>query len=86
MAVGKAAPGASYHSLFVWGKVFVGGTPVEGLFRSDDLGVSFKRIDDDQHRFGRLQALAADPLDHGVVYIAAEGRGVLVGKPRGAGT
>ncbi|MGM9489990.1 hypothetical protein [Ideonella sp. YS5] len=86
IAVGKAAPGASYHSLYVWGKVLVGGTPVEGLFRSDDTGASFKRIDDDQHRFGRLQSLAADPLEHGVLYVAAQGRGLLVGKPRAAGS
>jgi hypothetical protein len=85
VAVGKAAPGAGYHSVYVWGKVLVGGLPIEGLFRSDDLGASFKRINDDQHRFGRVQSLAADPLEHGVVYVAAEGRGVLVGKPRASG-
>jgi hypothetical protein len=84
VAVGKGAPGASYHSVYVWGKVAVGGTPVEGIFRSDDAGASFRRINDDQHRFGRLHSMAADPLDHGVLYLAAEGRGVLMGKPRGA--
>jgi hypothetical protein len=82
VAVGKAAPGASYHSLYVWGRVVVGGTPVEGIFRSDDTGASFKRINDDLHRFGRPQAMAADPLEHGVVYLAAQGRGVIIGKPR----
>ena len=85
VAVGKAASDASYHSVYVWGKVVVGGTPVEGLFRSDDAGASFRRINDDQHRFGRLTSMAADPLDHGTLYIGSEGRGVLVGKPRAAG-
>jgi hypothetical protein len=51
------------------------------LFRSDDAGASFKRINDDRHRFGRLVAMAADPLEHGKLYVAPQGRGVLVGQP-----
>ncbi|MFZ2988213.1 hypothetical protein [Ideonella sp.] len=81
MALGKAAPGAAYHSVFVWGKVWAGGVLAEGLFRSDDAGNSFKRIDDDTHRYGRLLSLAADPLEHGTVYLAPHGRGVIVGRP-----
>lgn len=82
VAVGKAAAGASDHAVYVWGRVLVGGNPVEGLFRSTDGGASFQRIDDDRHRYGRLGALAADPLEFGVVYLAPEGRGVIIGKPR----
>jgi hypothetical protein len=82
VAVGKAAEGASYHAVYVWGRVVVGGNPVEGLFRSIDGGTSFQRINDDRHRFGRLGALAADPLEFGVVYVAPDGRGVIMGKPR----
>jgi photosystem II stability/assembly factor-like uncharacterized protein len=55
---------------------------VEGLFRSDDAGASFTRIDDDRHRFGLLLSITADPLEYGTVYVASHGRGVLVGKPR----
>jgi hypothetical protein len=83
IAIGKAAPGASYHTLYVWGRLSLGGAdPVEGLYRSIDAGASFQRINDDRHRFGRLGALAADPLEFGVVYLAPEGRGVVIGKPR----
>jgi len=83
VAIGKAAEGASYHAVYVWGQVAVGGgEPAEGLFRSIDAGASWQRINDDRHRYGRLNALAADPLEFGVVYLAPEGRGVIIGKPK----
>ena len=82
VALGKAAPGADYAAVYVWGKLLVNGQPVEGLFRSDDAGSHFTRIDDDRHRFGLLLSLTADPLEYGTVYVAPHGRGVIVGKPR----
>jgi photosystem II stability/assembly factor-like uncharacterized protein len=82
IALGKGAPGVSYHSLYVWGKVSLGAEPVAGLFRSDDAGLSFKRIDDDHHRYGTLLSMTADPLEHGTVFLAPKGRGVVVGRPR----
>jgi hypothetical protein len=80
LALGKAAPGMPYHSLFLAGAVQQGSAGVEGLYRSDDAGASFRPIDDAQHRFGGILALAADPLEHGTVYVATQGRGVFVGK------
>jgi photosystem II stability/assembly factor-like uncharacterized protein len=83
VALGKAAPGAVYHSVYVWGTVGIGiAEPQQGLFRSDDAGASFRRIDDDSHHYGVLEALAADPLEHGTVYIGPRGRGVIMGSPR----
>ena len=83
VAVGKAAEGAAYHAVYVWGRVKVNGDDgTEGLFRSIDAGASWQRINDDRHRYGRLNALAADPLEFGVVYLAPEGRGVIIGKPK----
>ena len=84
VALGKGAPGAGVDSLYVWGKVRIGATVSEGLFRSDDGGASFARINDDGHRYGYLLSMAGDPLEYGTVYVAAHGRGVLVGKPRAA--
>ncbi|SEL37575.1 hypothetical protein SAMN05216359_10886 [Roseateles sp. YR242] len=85
LALGKAAPGASTHALYLWGQVSPAeGAPAqEGLFRSDDAGQRFVRIDDPQHRYGRLLSMAADPLKHGVVFLAPHGRGVVVGRPKG---
>lgn len=85
IALGKGAAGAAYHSLYVWGRVSTGGAPTEGLFRSDDGGASFKRINDDRHRYGRLLSMTADPLEHGTVYLAPHGRGIVVGRPAGRG-
>ncbi len=83
LAIGKGAPGAPYHSVYLWGSVRTGdaGVPVEGLFRSDDAGASFVRINDDAHRYGRLLSMAADAREHGVLYLAPHGRGVMMGRP-----
>jgi len=81
VALGKG-PTPGTESLYLWGKVLVAGQLVEGIFRTDDAGASFTRINDDSHRYGYLLAMTADPLEFGTVYIAAHGRGVLVGKPR----
>ena len=80
----KAAPGAAYHSLYLYGRVpGPNGSERVGLFRSDDAGASFKAIDDERHRFCGVLSLAADPLEHGTVYLGTQGRGVFVGKPLG---
>ena len=84
IALGKGAPNSAFDSLYVWGKVRIGATLVEGVFRSDDGGSSFVRINDDAHRYGYLLSMTADPLEYGTVYLAAHGRGILVGKPRKA--
>ncbi len=73
---GKAAPGAKYPAIYVWGKV--GGE--EGLWRSIDQGLSWLRINDDAHRFGQLRAMAGDPREFGVLYVSPDGRGTMVGR------
>lgn len=85
IALGKGAPGGTArHSLFLWGQMMSGGQATDGLYRSDDNGASWRRLNSDAHRFGRLVAMAADPLEHGTVYIAPHGRGVLAGRPAAA--
>jgi len=74
---GKAAPGSDYPAVFLWGKV--GG--VEGLWRSDDTGATWERINDDAHRFGQMRAIAGDPREYGTLYISPDGRGTMVGRP-----
>ena len=81
VAIGKG-PGEGKQSVYLWGKVLQANQITEGLFRSDDAGETWLRINDDQHRYGYLLSMTADPLEFGTVYIAAHGRGVLVGKPR----
>lgn len=80
LALGQAAPGASYPSVYLAGRVTTtAGEEVQGLFRSDDAGASFRRIDDSGQRFAGIISLAADPLEHGTVYVGTRGRGVFVG-------
>jgi len=77
LALGKPADGKTYPAVYLWGKVKGQG----GLWRSDDIGVSWSRISDDRHQFGGLRSMAADPTEYGTVYIGPHGRGVMVGRP-----
>ncbi|MCE4536946.1 dockerin [Pelomonas sp. P7] len=72
VALGKPMPGSSY-SAAVYLVGTVGG--VAGIFRSDNAGASWVRINDDAHQWGGIGALAADNVVAGRVYLA--GRGVL---------
>lgn len=74
VALGKAAPNSSY-SAAVYLVGTVNGT--WGLFRSDDMGANWTRINDDDHQFGGIGNPAADQNIYGRVYISGGGRGVL---------
>lgn len=75
LGFGKAAPGASYPTMYVSG--IVGN--VQGVFRSTDKGQTWVRIDTDQHQLGASTALTGDPKVFGTVYVSDGGRGVAVG-------
>ncbi|MBW8882282.1 MAG: hypothetical protein JF615_12920 [Asticcacaulis sp.] len=74
---GKAAPGQTYPAVFLSGKV-KGQT---GIWRSDDEGHSWVRINDDAHRFGDGGTLTGDPTEYGTVYVARAAGGIVVGRP-----
>jgi len=73
--LGKAAPGRIFPTLFLAGEI--GGQP--GLFRSDDAGENWLRINDDRHQYGYISHVAGDPRVYGRVYFATGGRGVIYG-------
>jgi xyloglucan-specific exo-beta-1,4-glucanase len=78
VAFGAAAPGRD--SMAVYSVATIDG--VTGVFRSDDVGGSWLRINDDQHQYGNMgEALTGDPRVHGRVYLGTNGRGILVGEP-----
>jgi hypothetical protein len=75
---GMAAPGHDDPTLYLAGRV--DGTT--GLFRSEDEGASWVRINDPQHQFGWIGQLSGDPRVFGRVYLLTTGRGVMVGEPQ----
>jgi xyloglucan-specific exo-beta-1,4-glucanase len=80
---GKAAPGQTYPALYVAGTV--GG--ITGVYRSDNAGTDWVRINDDTHQYGNMgEAITGDPRVYGRVYLGTNGRGVLVADPTGATT
>jgi hypothetical protein len=78
LGLGKAKDGSDTPTLFVSGKV----DGKSGLFRSDDGGRNWQRIDDDAHRYGRIRIIAGDPRVQGRVYLGTHGRGIVYGDPR----
>ena len=80
---GKPAPGQSYVALYTSAQIF----GVRGLFRSDDAGVTWVRINDDQHQYGFTgAAITGDPRVYGRVYVSTNGRGIIYGDISGGGT
>ena len=75
---GMAAPGASYPAIYVVGTV----SGVYGIFRSDDMGASWARINDEAHQYGALGTISGDPRIYGRVYIGTQGRGIVYGDLR----
>ena len=78
LGLGKPKPGAQTPALYLSGKV-AGKT---GLFRSDDDGRHWSRIDDEAHRYGWIYRVTGDPRLYGRVYFATGGRGIVYGDPR----
>ena len=74
---GKSAPGKSYPALYLIGAVH----GVHAIFRSDDEGEHWTRINDDLHQWGLLLQISGDPRIYGRVYVGTHGRGVLYGDP-----
>ena len=77
LGFGRAADGRSYPALYLTGKV----KKVQALFRSDDAGSTWTRINDDQHQFGWISHVTGDPRIYGRVYFATGGRGIIYGDP-----
>jgi xyloglucan-specific exo-beta-1,4-glucanase len=80
LGFGRAAPGASYPAIYLTGIV----GRVQAIFRSDDGGASWARINTGAQQWGWTgQAIAGDPRVFGRVYLATNGRGIMYGDPAG---
>jgi hypothetical protein len=80
IGLGKAAPGASYFALYMWGSP-AASDPV-GIYRSTDKGATWVRINDDAHQFGgpgNGEFVVGDFNVYGRVYMSTAGRGLVYG-------
>ena len=65
---------ALYSSAEVWG--------VWGIYRSDDAGFTWKRINDNLHQYALTnQTITGDSRIYGRVYLGTNGRGIIYGDP-----
>jgi len=75
---GKAAPGQTYMALYITAKI----DNERGIYRSDDAGASWVRINDDEHQYGVPNTtITGDPRVYGRVYLGTNGRGILFADP-----
>lgn len=83
VSFGKAATGQTYPAIYIVAQV----DGVRGLFRSNDMAVTWVRINDNQHQYGNFgEALSGDPRIYGRVYVGTNGRGVVWGDSAGVVT
>ncbi|MCC7492147.1 MAG: xyloglucanase [Fimbriimonadaceae bacterium] len=76
---GQAAPGQTHPAVFTAATR----SGVTALYRSDDLGGTWLRLNDEQHLWGGLYGcLTGDPRVYGRFYLGTNGRGIIIGEPR----
>jgi hypothetical protein len=73
LGFGKAPAGKTYPALFLIGTV----SGQVGVYRSDDVGATWTRIDDAQHLWPTAGMIIGDPRVFGRAYVGTNGRGVL---------
>jgi xyloglucan-specific exo-beta-1,4-glucanase len=78
LGFGKGASEHGYPTLFAIGTR----GDLTAIWRSDDAGTSWARINDAAHEYGRrFRVITGDPRVYGRVYVGTDGRGLLYGEP-----
>ncbi len=72
---GKAAPGQNYMAIYALAII----DSIHGVFRSDDRGKTWIRINDNQHQYGSICCITGDPRIYGRVYFGTNGMGIIYG-------
>jgi photosystem II stability/assembly factor-like uncharacterized protein len=71
---GAPAPGETYVALYASAQI----SDTRGIYRSDDGGATWVRMNDKQHQYAWTgAAITGDPRIYGRVYISTNGRGIL---------
>jgi xyloglucan-specific exo-beta-1,4-glucanase len=79
LTFGRAPPERRHPALFAIGRR----GELRAIWRSDDEGVTWLRVNDDAHEYGRrYRVIAGDPRVFGRVYVGTDGRGIVYGEPR----
>ncbi len=81
VGLGKAADGADYETLFIWGIAGDASSPV-GIYYSTDRGTTWTRMNDDRHQYGgpgNGAFVVGDMNVFGRVYMSTAGRGLIFG-------
>jgi photosystem II stability/assembly factor-like uncharacterized protein len=76
LGFGKPAPGKTYPALYLVARQ----DKTDGIYRSDDAGKQWVRINDDQHQYGWIGSVTGDPRVYGRIYVATGGRGIVYGE------
>ncbi|MBQ8108476.1 MAG: cellulose-binding protein [Ruminococcus sp.] len=77
IGLGKAETEGGYMSIFMLGEANGEGS---GVYISTDKGATWKRINDDAHKWGNVNpVISGDPKTFGRVYISTNGRGIIRG-------
>jgi hypothetical protein len=78
LAFGRPRADGEYPTLFAIGTR----GDLEAIWRSDNVGASWLRINDAEHEYGRrFRVISADQRVFGRVYVGTDGRGVIYGEP-----
>jgi len=72
---GKPAEGSTIKTFFTSGTI----KGEYGFYRSQDEGVSWKRINDDNHQYGDIRSITGDPRVFGRIYVATGTKGLVYG-------
>lgn len=88
LSFGKGKPGGKSPALYLFGQIG-GPRPASDLdadvqlYRSDDLGLTWVRVNDDSHQFAGAGTITGDNQAWGRVYVCTGGRGIFAGTPAG---
>ncbi len=77
VAVGAPANANSPQAVYLYGYAAPANTMA--IYRSDDNGATWLRINDDAHQYGGPTLIQADPRVYGRVFLGMNGRGIIYG-------